>query len=304
MIVAMEFRHLTYFVAVAELLHFRKAAELLHIAQPALSQQIVKLERELGVTLLTRTSRSVELTDAGRLFLDDARRLLDLRDKAVQAVKNRADGTSGTLRIAYVGPAAYSVLHVVIGAYRKARPDVDLRLIELTNTEQLDALSSGTLDVGIGRLPIRDPRFTTRPIFTEPVVVMLPANHRFAARDAAVPLISLADEDFIIVPRARESSVFDRYVSLCHEAGFTPRITHEAPLVHTHVEMVAAGMGVALAPASVKAIRRPGVIYRQISAEAEPTVTTGLVWISKNPNPAVAGFIETAATALLPVESD
>src|ERR1700709_2817668 len=158
----MEFRHLTYFVAVAKDLHFRRAAERLHIAQPALSQQIARLEAELGVELLARTRRSVELTDAGRTLLRDARTLLERREQAIVAVRRAAQGQSGTLRVGFVGPVTYSILRTVVRAYRAEFPDVDLTLHELTSVEQIEWLFAGKLDIGFTRLPVNDDRLSTR----------------------------------------------------------------------------------------------------------------------------------------------
>lgn len=293
----MEFRHLTYFVAVAEELHFRRAAERLHIVQPALSQQIARLEAELGVQLLSRTKRSVTLTEAGRAFLEDARMMLEKREQAIVAARRVADGQSGSLAAAFVGPATYSVLRPVIRAYRASYPDVHLMLHELTTGEQLDRLFAGTLDIGIMRLPINDDRLTTVQLISESVVVVLPEGHMLG-ENTTVDLAELAHEPFIMVPRSREPTVFDRYVSLCSHAGFSPRVVQEGQQIHTIVELVAAGLGVALGPASLTNLRRSDVVYRPVSNPGNITLETGLAWRSDDTSATVKGFVQTARNAV------
>jgi DNA-binding transcriptional LysR family regulator len=292
----MEFRHLTYFVAVAGELHFRRAAERLHIAQPALSQQIARLEAELGVELLARTKRSVALTDAGRVFLDDARELLEKREQAVVRAQRAAAGHDGVLRAGFVGPAIYTVLHTVVRSYRAAYPDVSLTLHELPTGQQIDRLLSGALDVGLVRLPLAHERITTAGVMSEPIVAVLPEDHRLSGA-SVIDLAALAPEPFVMVPRSREPAAFDRYVGLCAAAGFSPRIVQEAEQIHTIVELVGAGLGIALGPASLANLHRPGVVYRPISAPAGSWLHTGIAWRSDNSSALVQAFVRAAVTA-------
>jgi len=200
---AVELRHVRYFIAVAEELNFRRAAERLHIVQPGLSQQISRMESELGLALLERTKRRVELTDAGQLFLGEARALLERYEQAVTSARQAAAGQAGSLDVGFVGPAIYSVLHSVARAYLKSFPNVNLVLHELNSAEQLDRIIAGTLDVGFVRLPVRDKRVLTMQLISEPIIIVLPEGHPEAARDV-VNLAALADEPFVMVPRARE----------------------------------------------------------------------------------------------------
>ena len=289
----MEFRQVAYFVTVAEELHFRHAAERLHIVQPALSQQIARLEAELGVTLFSRTKRTVALTPAGRAFLKDARVLLELREQAIDTARRVGRGQAGSLHAGFVGPAAYSVLRTVIGAYRAHHPDVGLTLDELPTGEQLDRLSAGTLDLGIVRLPVTADRLTIMPLVSEPVVAVLPEGHPLSG-DEVVDVADLAGEPFIIVSRSQEPTAFDSYVSLCTRAGFSPRVVQEATQIRTIVELVAAGFGVSLAPGSLAQLRRPGVVYRPVTNPHGITLETGLAWRSDDASPTVAGFVQTA----------
>jgi DNA-binding transcriptional LysR family regulator len=297
------FRHLSYFIAVAEELNFRRAAERLHIVQPGLSQQISRMESELGLALLERTKRRVELTDAGQVFLGEARALLERYEQAVTSARQAAAGQTGSLAVGFVGPAIYSVLHTVARAYLKSFPNVSLVLHELNSAEQLDRIIAGTLDVGFVRLPVRDKRVLTMQLISEPIIIVLPEGHPEAARDV-VNLAALADEPFVMVPRAREPNAFDRYIEICAKAGFSPRIGQEVLQIHTIVEVVAMGLGVALAPASLTNLRRPGVAYRPLRDLGPFTTDTGLVWGPENPSAALRGFIATASESVADYRSD
>jgi DNA-binding transcriptional LysR family regulator len=294
----MNFRHLTYFIAVAEELHFRRAAQRLHIVQPGLSQQIGRMEEELGVKLLSRTKRTVELTDAGRLFLGEARALVGRYEQVVTATRRAAAGQLGNLVVGYVGPAAYSVLHPVVHAYRSRFPDVGLTLHELTSAEQLERLAAGTLHIGFVRLPVADDRLDSEQLIAESIIVVLPEGHPEGEK-VVVDLADLADEPFVMAPRSREPTVFDRYINVCAQAGFSPRIEQEVLQAHTIVELVAVGLGVALAPASLANLHRPGVIYRPLRDGGRITTDTGLAWRGDSESAAIAGFVETAREAML-----
>jgi DNA-binding transcriptional LysR family regulator len=316
----MDFRHLAYFVAVAEELHFRRAAERLRVVQPALSQQIARLEAELGVLLLVRTKRQVQLTEAGRVLLVDARRLLAARERATERVRRAAGGESGRLDVGFVGPATYSVLPKVVRAFRSRYPDVVLNLHEHPTGGQLDLLAGHELDVGIVRLPTDDDRFEFEHLLTEPVVAALPAGHALAGGatgagtggatgdgtedgaggGAAVPLAGLAGESFVIVPRRREPVVFDRTVSLCTAAGFSPHLAHYADQVHALIGLVAAGLGVALVPESMRTLRRPDVVFRPLAPPVTGALDTGLAWRAGQLTPVAARFLATAREVVAP----
>src|SRR5687768_10910437 len=179
----MELRHLRYFVAVAEELHFGRAAARLRVAQPALSQQIKQLERELGVTLLARTRRRVALTEPGRLFLTEARRTLAQAASAVEVARRAAAGHAGRLRIGHVDIALWGVLPTLVRVYRERYPGVALSLRETLPARQLAALRAGELDVGIGPPPTSGP-FETAPVSADPVLLALPSGHRLAAQES------------------------------------------------------------------------------------------------------------------------
>lgn len=259
----MELRHLRYFVAVAEDLHFTRAAHRLNIAQPPLSEQIRNLEGELGVQLLARTKRSVRLTDAGRLFLEEARRTLTQVEHAVRLAQRAAVGEIGALSIGFVPSADLSVLPKVIPAFAKRFPNVHLDLYNMTGASQVDALRDGRIQLGILLQPVDEDAFVVETILREPFVIVLPAKHRLAAH-RRVALRSLAHENYIFFPRRIAPKTYDMLVSFCRAAGVTLRVTQESDHVQTTLGLVAAGLGVSLIPASVRHIQRKGVTYRHL----------------------------------------
>ena len=263
----MELRHLRYFVAVAEELHFGRAATRLRIAQPALSQQIRQLERELGVELLARTKRRVALTEPGRLFLPEARRTLAQAAAAVDVARRAGEGQVGRLRIGYVDAALWGVLPAVLGAYRERHPAVRLTLLERLPTQQVAALRLGDLDVGIGPPPRVAGEFDTAPVSEETVVVALPAAHALAAHDA-IDLRDLADEPWVLVPARMPSRLRELVMTACAAAGFTPRVAQEARQLDALVALVSAGLGVTFVPHAAGRLPRAGVVYRPLRDQA------------------------------------
>lgn len=287
----MELRHLRCFVAVAEELHFSRAAQRLHIAQSAVSQQVRRLERELGVELLLRNKRRVRLTHVGRAFLEESRRTLEQADRAVDTARRAARGQVGQLAVGFFGPATYGVLPEILGTYRERFPDVELTLHEWTTSKQVEELRAGRIQVGFLRGPIRDEGLVVEHVLRgEPVVVALPEGHRLAARDT-VQLEMLADEPFIMVPRDKEPTGHDEYVSICRPAGFSPKVVQEAHHVHTAVALVASGVGVCLVPASVQNLRRPGAVYRPLG-DPSAELDTDIVRQRHEPSPVLREFLD------------
>ena len=260
----MELRQLRYFVAVAEEKHFSRAAERLHIAQPALSQQVRRLEHELKVQLLERTTRSVELTDAGRVLLDEARRVLAGADRALAAVHEAADGTTGLLRMGFVSSAALRIVPTLVLALHQQWPRVRLDLQEGTTDVQLDRIRQGTLDVGLVREMVEGLGFAVRPIAKEPLVLAVPDNHLLAGRKR-VHIADLAGEQFVVFPRSRVSRLYDHIAALCHQAGVRFEIAQEAVQFPTILGLVAARTGVAIVPASLRALHLPGLTYLNLA---------------------------------------
>jgi DNA-binding transcriptional LysR family regulator len=286
----MELRHLRYFVAVAEELHFSRAAKRLHIAQPPLSQQIRSLEDELGVQLLQRTKHQVQLTAAGQLFLEEARRTLAQADQAIQTVQRASRGEIGRLVIGFPTSAAYSVLPDILRAFREQSPSVELVLHELNTALQVDRLQDGSLDLGFVHPPFITDNLRSLTILKEPFVAAIPATHPLAAR-SQISLKALANEPFILFPRHVGPGFYDQIVSLCQNAGFSPRVVQEARLMQTIVCLVAAAMGVALVPSSLQNLQRPGVVYKPIQA-LTARVETAVAWRQDDPSPVLQAFLQ------------
>jgi DNA-binding transcriptional LysR family regulator len=293
----MELRHLRYFVAVAEELHFGRAARRLHIAQPPLSQQIRRLEAQLGTELLRRNRRRVELTEPGRLLLEGARPLLADADGLERLVRRAAGGEVGRLAVAYVGSATYRALPVLVRAFRERLPDVDLVLSERTTTPQVAALRARQVDAGIVRPPVADEGLLLEPLVAEALVAAVSDGHRLAA-GARVAVAALADEPFVLFPRHVGTGLYDDVADVCRAAGFVPRVVQEAGDMQTIVSLVAAGVGVSLVPASVTALRLPGVAYRELDG---PNATLALALATRrdDASPLVARFRAIARDAFV-----
>ncbi|MCP3059064.1 LysR substrate-binding domain-containing protein [Myxococcus sp. K38C18041901] len=260
-------RRLSCFIAVAETLHFRKAAERLHLAQPALSQQIRRLEEELGCQLLRRDRRRVELTPAGQALLEAGRRALVHLSHATEAAQRTAAGQQTLLRVGFLSPASFSLVPEVLRRLRAEHPEVHLMLREADSTTLLEEVRLGGLDVAFVRGPVTASGVRIDTLRREPLVVVLPSGHRLA-RKARVPLEQLADEPFIGFPRDTAPSLHDAVTGMCLEAGFTPTFVTEAGEWFTIVSLVAAGLGCALLPESVRTFTREGSVYRAIAGHA------------------------------------
>lgn len=288
----MELRHLRYFVAVAEELHFGRAATRLLIVQPSLSQQIRQLEDELGFPLLRRTKRSVELTDAGKVFLTEARNVLTQVQEAKRAAQRAYRGEIGRLVIGYISSSTYDLLPMMLSAYRERFPDIDVALRELTSQEQLRALEEESIQVGLLRLPINDPMVHVEVVRREPIVCVLPEEHTLAIRER-IPAFSLANERFVLQSRERGGGYYAQLMNLCLTAGFSPSVIQEVTEMHTIVSLVAAGMGVSLVPLSIKNIRSQGVVYREL--EGPTTITEmAVAWLRNSPSTIVQNFVKVA----------
>ncbi|MDQ1105677.1 LysR substrate-binding domain-containing protein [Nocardioides zeae] len=274
----MELRHLRYFVAVAEECHFGRAAERLHIAQPPLSQQIKQLEAHLGVTLLTRSTRRVELTAAGAAYLDHARAILASVDRAADDARRVADGCVGRVAIGFTGSATYELLPRLARVLRAELPDVEVELHgEILTPGQVARLHDGSLDVGVLRPPVEDDALDVHLLRREPLVAVLPDAHPLVAAPgiSAVRLADLAGESFVTYPSGHRSVVHEAVLAACRAAGFEPQPVAEVAETSTLVSFVAAGLGVALVPESVQHLRITGAAYRPLAGTA-PSVDLGV----------------------------
>ncbi|MEU4454122.1 LysR family transcriptional regulator [Nocardioides sp. NPDC023903] len=261
----MELRHLRYFVAVAEERHFGRAAERLHMAQPPLSQQIRQLEAELGLTLLTRTTRRVDLTPAGAAYLERAREILGAVDAAAHEAASIASGRRGRLLIGCVGSATYSLLPALARTLRAELPEVEFGFRgEMLSPDQAAALIDGTLDLGLLRpLPTGNsggPGLSITHLRQEDLLVAMPKDHRFAGR-RRVRIADLDGEGLVIHAGSGRSAMNAMIQELFDSAGIRSHIAHEVAETSTLVTFVAAGLGVAIVPEPTAALAVPGVVY-------------------------------------------
>jgi len=262
----MELRHARYFVAVAEELHFGRAAKRLHMAQPPLSHQIRELEQELGVSLFKRTSRRVELTVHGHLFLKEARALLDQAQRAVELMKASQRGEHGSVVLGFVTSACYSVLIPTLREFHSRYPKVDIRCREMPPVVQIESLHRGAIDVGFLRTPIRDGSIQIRLLLRESLVLALPEDHP-AATKSEVHLKEFTNEPLVLFVREQGPALFDQIIATCRQAGFNPQLTQVANEMQSMLGLVAAGMGVSLVPSSIRNLQRPGVVYKTVAGK-------------------------------------
>jgi DNA-binding transcriptional LysR family regulator len=290
----MNLRQLRYFATVAEELHFGRAARKLAISQPPLSQQIIALEQEMGVQLFVRTKRSVALTPVARQWLPEVERLLkdaaDLPGKA----RRLSRGEIGTLSIAFVSTADYSVLPVLLRNYSAKFPEVEVRLREATSDVQIDALLNEEIDLGIA-IPPRGSKLPRTlsylPLQRERLILALPEH--WARRKSRVDFEQLADSPLIVFPRASAPALHDAITDYYASRKVVPRFGQEAIQMQTIVSLVSAGMGIALVPHSLRKLQRAGVVYRELSGRA-PEIETGLIWRKEAMSAALAAFLQLA----------
>jgi DNA-binding transcriptional LysR family regulator len=292
----LELQHLHAFVVLAEELHFGRAARRLRIAQPALSQRIQRLERTLTVRLFERTSRSVTLSDAGVALLASARALLADAERAIATTRRAALGEVGVLRIGFAASGAFGLLPRVLRAFRKAFPDVVIEFHDGALAIPVERLENGSLDVAIVRGPVDDPRLRAELLYRERICAVLPDTHPLAKR-RRISLASLAADDFVMFPRERAPVFHDSLAELCRRAGFLPRVRQEAADWQVLASLVAAGLGVTLAPMSVRQMPREGVLCIPLTSQ-ERIAELVLVCAKQRVSSATSSFIAIAhATA-------
>lgn len=288
-----ELRQLRHFIAVAEELHFGRAARRLHMTQPPLSQSIQALEAQLGAALFARTRRSVALSAAGEALLPEAQRILQQVGELPALAQKTAAGALGQLSIGFITVADYSVLPSVLREFRRASPDVAIRLQEATTDVQLELLAASSLDVGFLIPPLPEKlksELDYHPILTESLMLALPEGSA-PGPDEAVALAQVAQLPLIIFPRRIAPRFHDLILDCFARAGIAPRIGQEAIQMQTIVSLVSAGMGIALVPQSVSNLKRPGVEYRALQ-DTSPMVEVGLSWRRDNTSPVLAAFLD------------
>ena len=300
----MELRHLRYFIAVAEAGHITRAAEQLGIQQPPLSLQIKALERELDVQLFRRKPRGVELTDAGTAFLERARVILNEVERAFASTRRTARGEQGRVVVGFTASAPFHpFVPRVIRAYREMSPLVSLALEESGSSDLVQGLHNDQMDAVFIRSPVADVvGLEVTPLLEEEMVVALPAGHPLAtqsrSKESTLPLGALAKETFVLYKRPGGPGLYDTIITACRGAGFVPRVGQEAPRIVSTLNLVAAGLGVSIVPASLRRLQMDGVIYCRLSDTNELKLKAPLILACRpgENSAAVQRFIDLVRT--------
>jgi DNA-binding transcriptional LysR family regulator len=287
----MELRHLRYFMAVAEELNFSRAAERLHIAQPPLSQQIRDLEMEMGVTLFDRTKRRVELTAAGRVFVEKIQQVFGQIEQAVEAAQRASRGEIGCLSLGFNSSATYSVLPTLLNAFRERCPEVILDLHELTTQQQLIHLQQQQIDACILYLPIDLEELEVISVLQEGMAIAIPSSHPLATF-TQVSIRAFSQELFVLPPARLGSGLYNQIMQFFQQTGFSPIAVQEATQLQTSISLVAGGVGVALIPASLRNLQRAGVVYQSL-IEPTPEIEIAVVWQKGDRSPVLQKFVES-----------
>ncbi|WP_295849803.1 LysR family transcriptional regulator [uncultured Xylophilus sp.] len=313
----MELRHLRYFVAVAEAGHMTRAAAALGLQQPPLSQQIRALEAELGTVLFVRHPKGVALTDSGRVLLDEARRLLDGVGALARRMQAVAGGTAGVLAVGFTSSAAaHAFTPRVLRDCRQAFPGIALQIVEDHAAGLTEAIADGRLHCGFLRVPVaRPPELAFETLLREPVLVALPVDHPLLHAPTSAPappkrrggspaaagalrLAQLRDERFILVRRPGAPGLYADLLALCEAQGFRPQVVHEVPRMMTSLNLVAAGEGVTVVPASMQGAHPQAVAYRPLADGGPLDAPLTLAWRTAEGSAALQSFIGLVRAAV------
>ena len=291
-----ELRHLRYFVAVAEELNFTRAAERLQMAQPPLSRQIQRLEKELGVELLQRTQRRVELTAAGQIFLSECYQILSQIDVSILTTQRAARGEIGRLVIGFEGSFNYEVVPLAIQAFHSQFPNVGVTLQEMSSGDQVEALRGDRIELGFIVPPIPTEGFEIEVLLAEPLMAAIAATHPLVNYEQ-LALSQLADEPWITGSSESHCGLLAQILNVCDQTGFIPAIRQETNEIQMALGFVAAGLGVTLLPASSRQFRRTGVAYRPLNPPV-PEIELAMAWPSHRDSPVVGAFVKTVRELL------
>ncbi|MBH1965642.1 MAG: LysR family transcriptional regulator [Comamonadaceae bacterium] len=261
----MDLRQLRYFVAVAATRNFTRAAEQMHIAQPPLSRQIQLLEEELGIQLILRNSRPVRLTEAGRIFHEQALQVLHRVEQMKNSAKQSALSLRQSISIGFVASTLYAGLPMLIRMFRQRYPETDVHLVELGSIQQITELKSGRIDLGFGRIRSRDTSVARTVLHEERLVLAVPPSSPLATTPQRLTLRDLEDQRLIVYPKEPRPSFADHVISLLHDQGITMAEIHEVRELQAALGLVAAEMGVCIVPAAARL--RSDVVYRLIADE-------------------------------------
>lgn len=288
----MEFRQLKYFIAVAEELNIGRAATRLHISQPPLTRQIQQLEEEFDAQLFLRTARGVELTQAGEMFLRDARNIRDLMEQAVERVREAGQGKRGKMDIGIFGSGILDVIPKVLHAFRARHPDVQIALHQMSKKEQIEALRQHRIIAGFNRMLQPLPDLSSELVMVESIMVAVNENHLLAAKPAIL-LKELAGQPLILFPSGARPSFIDKVWDLCAAEGFQPTVSQEVGDAPTSVALVAAGFGLSLVPEAASSLSVPGVVYRRLANAPDAVVDLSCIYRSDETSPLLLAFLQT-----------
>jgi DNA-binding transcriptional LysR family regulator len=279
---------------VAEQLHFRRAAESIHLSEPALSVQIRALEEQIGVQLFIRDRRRTVLTPAGQVFLEEAREIAGWTERAISRARRAALGQIGTLRVGFVSSAAALLIPPIVMRFRELYPEVELDLRNVLTADQLLQLGDRRIDVGLLRLPVPpQEQIQTTVLHSEAFVLLLPSSHPLA-RKRPLRLEQLREANFVMYARKKAPGFHDLILGILNAAGFSPHVAQEASEMPTLISLVAAGLGVAIAPSSVQLFHQhPGVVVRKLP-KGLPHSEIALALRKDDPSPTAKLFVDLA----------
>ena len=289
----MELRHLRYFVAVAEELNVRRAAARLHVSQPPLTRQIRGLEDEINVKLFERSKHGVQLTGAGRVFLDEARQILEHSERAIRSAQDARRGDVGRLRVAVPSMAIDRVLCRVFRQIRRRFPNMVLQIQETQAPHQFRSLLDGNVDLTYCNFRSMDADLIFKPVHRAAMCAVLPPGHALG-KQSRVSLCDLAEELFI-APSRHATIYYDWYISLCRNAGFDPKIVQEAETAQSLLSMASAGIGVGLVPKTLRVFQSACEVELCDLFPDTPYLTFYLAWRRDDPSPALKTFLEIFA---------
>ncbi|MEM8895047.1 MAG: LysR family transcriptional regulator [Bacteroidota bacterium] len=285
-----ELRHLKYFIAVAEELHFRKAADRLFISQPGLSRQITQLEEMLGVTLFQRTKRSVRLTSAGVYLKDEAQSIVNRLEVTFDRLKTIERGEEGEVRIGFVGSAMQEVIPQSLLALNEVSPDIHTSLNEMTNWDQVDAIAHDKLDIGFVRLNHAPEGFEIKTVYNDTFSLVLPSDHPLD-EGSFKDLSQLKDEAFILFSSDYSYGYYEQIISLFEESGFSPRVSHRSVHANTIFRLVENKLGISIVPTTLQDGFSLNVKFIELKS-MKRRAQLSAIWKTDNPNPALKRYLE------------
>ena len=286
----LEFRHLNYFLVLADTLHYREASEKLYISQSALSQQIQRLELMLGKKLFIRNNRKVRLSPEGLIFRREAILLQNQAMLSMERWESAISGNQGMLRIGFVGSAMQVCLPSIIKKFSETHSKIEFFLNDLSNTEQLSALESGQIDIGFIRSNVVAPTMEVQSVFKENFALVLPKGHAISKANFK-DMSQLAHESFILFPNAHSQMYYEQIIALCNDHGFTPKISHRSIHAPTIFKLVESGLGISIVPNSLRDEHNYDISFIELNEVPQETELFA-VWNTANTNIALPYFLE------------